>query len=223
LSRMPVARNRRVTMVSWIQIRSRMRRSGHHHPKETPPLFDAQSILPSGSQRRYQRSVFCHVFDVVVSFTRGSSSVILCPPAKSIGLGRCQRSAHSPRNVSQWLGCACHGRPPIPRDLLAVTSATCPILRENDRNRDRLMSSLVHTYGDALLDEGRLRACDAGCWHPCDAANDPAYPRICWRRVHQRRCAKCETEEAMTDAWGRLHVEVWKARSSSPCRSRTTP
>jgi hypothetical protein len=23
------------------------------------------------------------------------------------------------------------------------------------------MSSLVHTYGDALLDEGRLRACDA--------------------------------------------------------------
>jgi hypothetical protein len=27
---------------------------------------------------------------------------------------------------------------------------------------------------------------------------DPAHPRICWLK----------TEEAMTDAWGRLHVEV---------------
>src|SRR6476619_4299980 len=46
------------------------------------------------------------------------------------------------------------------------------------------------------------------CWRPSDAGSDPAYPRICWRRVHQRRCARCETEKAMTDAWGRLHVEV---------------
>src|SRR6476646_11493081 len=51
---------------------------------------------------------------------------------------------------------------------------------------------------------------------------DPAYPRIRRRRVHQRRCARCETEEAMTDAWGKLHVEVFRVERGLPLpHSRT--